>query len=134
MEDDRPNMAQIIRAGAAEAAQRRASAEGGSAPQRRPSKLDRMVQSLSWRDAHARADRYPLEVGGLSFSVRQLMMGELTGLGTGATVWPAAVVLIKFMERRFGRSGLTGKRVIELGAGTAAVGLGAAALGATQAL
>ena len=134
MADGRPNMAQLIRAGAAEATQRRASASNGSAVERRPSKLDRMVQSLSWRDAYARAETYPLDVGGISFGIRQLMMGELTGLGTGATVWPAAVVLIKFLERRFGHGGLAGKRVVELGAGTAAVGLGAAALGATVVL
>ena len=56
--------------------------------------------------------------------------GELTGLGTGATVWPAAHVLAKYLERRWGAGGMTGLRVVDLGAGTGAVGLAAAVLGA----
>ena len=64
--------------------------------------------------------------------LKQLMQGELTGLGTGATVWPAAHVLAKYLEKRWPPSegGMRGLRVIELGAGTGAVGLAARALGA----
>jgi predicted nicotinamide N-methyase len=96
--------------------------------------LERMVSSLAWRDLHARADIYPIECGGATLAVRQVMMGEVRGLGTGGTVWPAALVLAKHLERRFGAGGLRGKRVIELGAGTGATGIAAAALGATVVL
>lgn len=58
------------------------------------------------------------------------LKGELTGLGTGATVWPAAHVLSKYLEKRFGPGGMLGLRCIDLGAGTGAVGIAAAVLGA----
>jgi predicted nicotinamide N-methyase len=45
-------------------------------------------------------------------------------------VWPAAVVLMKYLERRFGANGMQGKRVIDIGSGTGVVGLAAAILGA----
>ena len=107
---------------------------GGGAGLGSSSLLERMVSSLAWRDQHARADVYPIECGGATLAVRQVMMGEVRGLGTGGTVWPAALVLAKHLERRFGAGGLRGKRVIELGAGTGATGIAAAALGATVVL
>lgn len=68
---------------------------------------------------------------------RQLQAGEVTGLGTGATVWPAAHVLAKYLERRFadvgvgeGRRGMEGLRAVDLGSGTGVAGIVAAALGA----
>ena len=68
---------------------------------------------------------------------RQLQAGEVTGLGTGATVWPAAHVLAKYLERRFadvgvgeGRRGMEGLRTVDLGSGTGVAGIVAAALGA----
>jgi predicted nicotinamide N-methyase len=47
---------------------------------------------------------------------------------TGRTVWDAAVVLAKYMEKN--GAVMRGKRVLELGAGTGLAGLAAAALGA----
>lgn len=68
---------------------------------------------------------------------RQLQAGEVTGLGTGATVWPAAHVLAKYLERRFanvgvgeGRRGMEGLRAVDLGSGTGVAGIVAAVLGA----
>ena len=52
---------------------------------------------------------------------------------TGRTVWDASVVLSKFLEHTSLTSSdfkLTGKRIIELGAGTGLAGLSAAVLGA----
>jgi len=47
---------------------------------------------------------------------------------TGRTVWDAAVVIAKYMEKN--HHAMQGKRVLELGAGTGLAGLAAAALGA----
>ena len=81
-----------------------------------------------------------------SFSVEQVQRGEVEGTyGTGATVWPAALVLIKYLEhqqKKLGgggagggtRGGLTvgGKHVIDLGAGTGVTSIAAALLGAAS--
>ena len=72
---------------------------GGQQSKRRSSlKVQRMVQSLSWRTQYSLAEFYPMEVNGVPFKVKQLKQGELRGLGTGATVWPAAYMLIKYLE------------------------------------
>jgi len=47
---------------------------------------------------------------------------------TGVVIWDAALVLAKYLELL--KDGLSGKTVVELGSGTGAVGLAAAALGA----
>ncbi|XP_053924959.1 protein N-lysine methyltransferase METTL21D [Cuculus canorus] len=52
--------------------------------------------------------------------------------GEGSVVWDAALVLAKFLER--GAPPLPRSRVLELGAGTGAVGIMAAALGANVTL
>ncbi len=62
-------------------------------------------------------------------SVKQLLLGEETGLGTGASLWPSAIVTIKYLEKRFS-NGMWGTRVLELGCGTGAVGLACAKFGA----
>ena len=36
--------------------------------------LQRMVGALAWRDAYARADVYPVEVGGATLPVRQVRL------------------------------------------------------------
>eukprot|EP01138_Halocafeteria_seosinensis_P014404 gb/GECG01014705.1/.p1 GENE.gb/GECG01014705.1/~~gb/GECG01014705.1/.p1 ORF type:complete len:300 (+),score=27.99 gb/GECG01014705.1/:1-900(+) len=58
---------------------------------------------------------------------------ENTGIGTGLTIWDGAVLLAKYLEHRY-HSVLSGRRVLELGAGTGIVGLAASALGAKQTL
>ncbi|KAG8449186.1 hypothetical protein GDO86_016023 [Hymenochirus boettgeri] len=66
---------------------------------------------------------------GAVLSIRQLISGDV-----GCVVWDAAIVLSKFLEsREFNHPGghlLSGKRVLELGAGTGIVGIMAATLGA----
>lgn len=91
-----------------------------------------MQVCLSWRQKHAKSPIYPLEVAGRTMNIKQIHNGELSGLGTGATVsasssinhhipltllawirfldsssvvsqvWPAAHVLTKYLEKRWG--------------------------------
>ncbi|KAI3367741.1 hypothetical protein L3Q82_026581 [Scortum barcoo] len=68
---------------------------------------------------------------GRSLKVKQCYMGDV-----GCVVWDAAIVLAKYLETRqfydppSGVNAWSGRRVVELGAGTGAVGLMAATLGA----
>ena len=89
-------MTDVLRGGA-EASRRRSGA-------RRPAAgIALALGALEWRQRYANADEYPLELPTVpcTLSLRQRMRGELTGLGTGATVWPAAHVLARYLERRF---------------------------------
>ncbi|NWH81896.1 MT21D methyltransferase, partial [Piaya cayana] len=61
-----------------------------------------------------------------------LRLGQRAVGGEGGVVWDAALVLAKFLER--GAPPLARRRVLELGAGTGAVGIMAAALGANVTL
>ena len=63
---------------------------------------------------------------GHCLNITQLYIGDV-----GCVVWDAALVLGHFLqsERHFPCNSLIGKSVIELGAGTGAVGLVTAALG-----
>jgi predicted nicotinamide N-methyase len=62
--------------------------------------------------------------------VRQVQRGEVDGTyGTGATVWPAAVVLVKYLQRH-GRSAVRRRRVIDLGSGTGITSIACHFLGA----
>ncbi|CAM9588829.1 unnamed protein product [Ectocarpus fasciculatus] len=129
----RPNpIAALIRQGAEEAGRLQGSSRAAT-------KVQRMINSLQWRQAHSKDDIYPLPLeSGVVLEFRQLQAGEVTGLGTGATVWPAAHVLAKYLERRFGNEGgaggrpggMEGLRAVDLGAGTGVAGIVAAALGA----
>ena len=58
--------------------------------------------------------------------IKQAEVGDV-----GCVVWDAAIVLAKYLETEdfARRHALTGKRVVELGAGTGLVGLVAAVLG-----
>jgi predicted nicotinamide N-methyase len=66
--------------------------------------------------------------------VLQVQRGEVEDTyGTGATVWPAAVALCKYLEKK--KSELVkNKRVVDLGAGTAITSIAAALLGALSVL
>ena len=65
-------------------------------------------------------------VGSEHLEIQQCYIGDV-----GCVVWDAALVLTKFLENNsyFPDGFWKGKRVLELGAGTGIVGLGAAALG-----
>ena len=54
------------------------------------------------------------------------------GYGTGGKVWSSAAVLTRWLGANAPALGLEGASVLELGSGTGAVGLAAAAMGATR--
>ena len=67
----------------------------------------------------------------VDFSVQQLQRGEIDGTyGTGATLWPAAHVLLKYLEKN--PNLVKGKRVVDLGSGTAVTSIACALLGASH--
>lgn len=94
-------------------------------------KMRRLANSLQWRHRYQKSDHYPINLSGdLVISVKQLPNGEVIGLGTGVSVWPAAHVLSKYLEKRYGADGLQNLRVCDVGSGTGCTGFVAAALGA----
>ena len=84
--------------------------------------LENML-ALCWR-------KYCLE--DFEISGKKITIQEKTNdaRGTGLIVWDGACVLGKYMEKKFGSTGLNGKTVIELGAGTGLAGICSSALGA----
>ena len=115
-----------------------ASATAGSTAKR--SKLTKTLNSLAWRTRHSLAERYPLTISipsqpsvPVTFHVKQVQGGEIDGsYGTGATVWPSSMVLIKYLELLTSKypNYFKGKSVIDLGAGTCISPLACALLGA----
>ena len=96
------------------------------------SKMQRIINSLQWRQAFMNQDSYQLRFdNGSLIPMTQISNGEMKGLGTGSFVWPAAHVLCMYIEKKYGTSkGLLGKRIIDIGAGTGAAGFAAALCGA----
>lgn len=106
------------------------------------SKHRRVLESLQWRQAYQNKDfyEYVLEDGDTRIRVSQIPNGELKGLGTGTFCWPAAHVLAKYIELRWGTActsstdsnscGLIDRNVCELGSGTGLTGIVTACLGA----
>jgi hypothetical protein len=96
------------------------------------SKLSRALSSLKWRQSYLGQDTYvyPMEDGQRMLTFKQLEGGgELSGVGTGAVVWPAACVLSKYIERTYDRGsvnsagsccwdGMRDMRVCDIGSGT----------------
>ena len=94
--------------------------------------VQRRIQTLGWRNRYSQHEYHPVTVNGLTFSVQQVQGGEIEGTyGTGATVWPAAVVLLKYLERHADVL-LKDKRIVDLGAGTGITSTAAALLGAKE--
>lgn len=98
--------------------------------------IQKRIHTLGWRNRHSQDNLYPITVNDMSgkkrdFSVRQVQRGELEGTyGTGATVWPASVVLIKYLERH-AETIVKGKTVVDLGSGTGVTSIAAALFGAS---
>mmetsp|Transcript_22041 Transcript_22041/g.32564 ORF Transcript_22041/g.32564 Transcript_22041/m.32564 type:complete len:271 (+) Transcript_22041:364-1176(+) len=93
--------------------------------------VSRQIQSLGWRSRYSQAQEYPVSVRNNSFTVQQIQRGEIEGTyGTGATVWPASIVLVKYLELHPEK--LQDRTVIDLGAGTGVTSLAAAILGAKR--
>lgn len=101
-----------------------------SSSSRQSENLKQRAQSVGWRNRHSQAEYYPCTVNGIRFSVQQVQRGEVEGTyGTGATVWPAAIALVKYLERN--PSLLQGKKVVDLGSGTGITSVASAILGAS---
>lgn len=98
-------------------------------------KLKRLANSLQWRHKFQNTEEYCIILSDKRvITLRQILNGELKGLGTGVFVWPAAHVLAKYLEKRYGSNGLCGQRVCDIGSGTGCTGFISAALGATVTL
>lgn len=107
--------------------------------------ISKRIDTLGWRTRYSQQELYPVtiyrrtvsmtsqsNVNPINFSIRQVQRGEIEGTyGTGATVWPASIVLVKYLERHAQKL-VQGKRVIDLGAGTGISSLAAAIFGATE--
>ncbi|TYZ65424.1 hypothetical protein PybrP1_011703 [[Pythium] brassicae (nom. inval.)] len=114
---------QLLREGVQEKARAGGSTSGGA------------WRTLAWRDAFSTEPFFEAVVGDAPLRVRQQLQGELQGFGTGLTVWPAACVLLKYLEQRVrddASVSLEAQYVLELGSGTGAVAIAAAMLGARR--
>lgn len=93
--------------------------------------VTKQIQSLGWRSRYSQAQEYPVSVRNSKFTVQQIQRGEIEGtFGTGATVWPASIVLLKYLELHPDK--IKDKSVIDLGTGTGVTSLAAAILGAER--
>lgn len=101
---------------------------------RQPSEwMHQRIQSLGWRNRYSQDEDYPVTIANQIVKVRQVQRGEVEQTyGTGATVWPAAMVLLKYLERH--SVTLRGRTVVDLGAGTGVTSIAAAFLGAKRVL
>lgn len=105
---------------------------GSTSSSKQSEALKRKTQELGWRNRHCQDEFYPISILNDTFSVKQVQRGEIEGTyGTGATVWPAALVLVKYMEKHR-QSLMEGKFVVDLGSGTGVTSTAAAILGASH--
>jgi len=96
--------------------------------ERKNTRLDQLQRSLGWRNHYSQSCEYPVSVLDVRFNVCQVQRGEVENTyGTGATVWPASMVLTKYLEKTLCR-GERNKRVVDLGAGTGVTSIAAALL------
>ena len=102
--------------------------------------VQKRLSTLGWRNRHSQDEYYPVTVQDTTFSILQIQRGEIEGTyGTGACVWPAALVLVKYLERWSHKSDMDddkdlvkGKNVVDLGSGTGVTSVAAAILGARR--
>jgi hypothetical protein len=109
--------------------------EGNSKHIRNP-KFRRAASALQWRQKYLGCDIYSLSIGDDSDTVsarqdavsgacnisgtwtlelHQVKNGEESGVGTGCSVWPAAHVLVKYLEQRYkSQGGMQGIRFVTL--------------------
>jgi len=91
--------------------------------------MERMLEAEQEGEAASSSARLPPLPNG---KVLQLHQASLVAEGTGALAWPAASVTARWLRKN--ADGMTGAAVLDLGCGTGAVGLFAAALGASRVL
>lgn len=116
-------------------------AKTGSTKKNTSSFISKKIKNLGWRNRHSQSEFYPivLKVQDAdnnsvlrNFSVLQVQRGEVEGtFGTGATVWPASMVLLKYMEKNSEQL-IRGKKIVDLGSGTGITSIGAVFLGAVH--
>lgn len=129
------------------------NADGSSTKQLKSPNLQKLSQVLGWRNRFSQADLYPVDLALSSdtsqkevdstlykFHVKQVQRGEIEETyGTGATVWPASMVLLKYLEHLVVNNDcriwdLVGKtkgdplNIGDLGAGTGVTSIAAALL------
>jgi hypothetical protein len=98
-------------------------------------KFGRIFNSLKWRQRYQNSTDYIVEFDDQRIlKIRQVQNGEMKGMGTGTMVWPAAHIMVKYLERMHQSTGLRGMRVLDIGSGTGIAGLVAAMLGANVVL
>ena len=96
---------------------------------RQSDKIRKQSQTLGWRSRHSQAEWYPFVISNQRLCVRQVQRGEVEGTyGTGATVWPASLVLLKYLEKN--PCLVKEKSVVDLGAGTGVTSISSSLLGA----
>lgn len=107
-------------------------------------RLRQRTLQLGWRNRRSLSPSYPVDVvlpdggGSRALSIAQAYHRSSSlssedapeDLGTGAVVWPACLVLIKYLERW--PALVRGASVLDLGAGAGATSIAAAALGASR--
>jgi len=101
------------------------------------SRIRRSARSLQWRQEFQNKDVCNgILIDTEELDINQIPNPEESGIGTGGQVWPAAIVLSKFLEKRYGRytdkfvDSLADKRICELGSGTGVLGIACSILGA----
>jgi len=124
-------------------------ANGSGAKPLKSSKLQKLSQVLGWRNRFSQDELYPIDLAlscdtahknPYKFHVKQVQRGEIEETyGTGATVWPASMVLLKYLEHMVVKNdgriwNLVGKtkgdsmNIGDLGAGTGVTSIAAALL------
>lgn len=99
--------------------------------------LQKVTSTLGWRNRYSQADQYPMELNLpphennriVTFHVQQVQRGEIDRtFGTGATVWPASIVLVKYLEVLCHQ--MPGKNMVigDLGSGTGITSIAAGLL------
>ena len=97
--------------------------------------LDDDDDALGWQSGTPKQHRARIFelTSGQSLSITQdtsMSAEALWACGAGAVVWEAAEATLAYLESAFAPTGLQGKAVVELGAGTGVIGLACAAMGA----
>ena len=83
------------------------------------SKLKRAARALQWRQSFQNKDVCFVDVNNTRVEISQIPNPETSGIGTGGQVWPAALVLAKYIEKKYTSLSLfNNMSVCELGSGT----------------
>ena len=102
-------------------------------------KMEMILRNLQWRQNFQNKDHYVYNLNNTNeIYIHQTLNGEMNGIGTGAHVWPAAVVLSKYLEKKYSinekdnKHSLQGLRICDIGSGTGITGFVASFLGALE--